>query len=67
MTNQTSVLDAVMELESPQEHSEPAILSGPSDTRAAELPAWFRDQQRAAWTRFESLPFPNRKDQPWRF
>ena len=67
MTNQTSVLDEVMELESPQEHSEPAILSGPSDARGAELPAWFREQQRAAWPKFESLPYPNRKDQPWRF
>ena len=56
-----------MELEAPQEHSEPAILSGPSDARGAELPAWFREQQRAAWTKFESLPYPNRKDQPWRF
>ena len=56
-----------MELETPQEHSEPAILSGPSDARGTELPAWFRDQQRAAWTTFESIPFPNRKDQPWRF
>lgn len=67
MTNQTAVFDEVMELESPQEHSEPAILSGPSVARAAELPGWFHDQQRAAWEKFESLPFPNRKDQPWRF
>jgi Fe-S cluster assembly protein SufD len=56
-----------MELESPQEHSEPAILSGPSAARTAEFPGWFRDQQLAAWTKFESHPFPNRKDQPWRF
>ena len=56
-----------MELESPQEHSGPAILSGPSAGRATELPGWFREQQRAAWTKFEALPFPNRKDQPWRF
>jgi Fe-S cluster assembly protein SufD len=56
-----------MELEAPQEHSEPAILSGPSDARAADLPGWFRDQQRAAWEKFEALPFPNRKDQAWRF
>jgi Fe-S cluster assembly protein SufD len=56
-----------MEPEAPQEHSEPAILSGPSDARGAELPAWFREQQRAAWTKFELLPYPNRKDQPWRF
>ncbi|MEY2491049.1 MAG: Fe-S cluster assembly protein SufD, partial [Verrucomicrobiota bacterium] len=56
-----------MEIESPQEHSRPAILSGPSDARATALPGWFADQQRAAWAKFESFPFPNRKDQPWRF
>jgi len=67
MTNQTAVLDEVMESEAPQEHSQPAILSGPSAARTARFPAWFREQQAAAWTQFESLPFPNRKDQPWRF
>jgi Fe-S cluster assembly protein SufD len=41
------------------------ILSGPSDSR--EFPDWFRDQQRAAWKQFESLPTPTRKDQAWRF
>jgi Fe-S cluster assembly protein SufD len=41
------------------------ILSGACDAR--EFPDWFRDQQRAAWTQFESLPKPTRKDQPWRF
>jgi Fe-S cluster assembly protein SufD len=56
-----------MELESPQEQSEPAILSGPSDARTADLPGWFHEQQRAAWAKFETLPYPNRKDQPWRF
>jgi len=56
-----------MELESPQEQSEPAILSGPSDARAADLPRWFREQQRVAWAKFETLPYPNRKDQAWRF
>jgi Fe-S cluster assembly protein SufD len=44
--------------------SEP-ILSRPGETR--EFPDWFRDQQRAAWTQFESLPQPTRKDQAWRF
>ena len=67
MTNQTAVLDEVMELESPQETSRPAILSGPAAARSADLPAWFQDQQRAAWAKFQALPFPNRKDQPWRF
>jgi Fe-S cluster assembly protein SufD len=41
------------------------ILSGHGETR--EFPDWFRDQQRAAWTQFESLPKPTRKDQAWRF
>ncbi|PYJ09930.1 MAG: Fe-S cluster assembly protein SufD [Verrucomicrobia bacterium] len=67
MTNQTAVLDEVMERESPQEHSRSAILSGPAPVRDADLPGWFQDQQRAAWAKFESFPFPNRKDQPWRF
>ena len=31
------------------------------------MPAWFREQQQAAWTKFEALPYPNRKDQAWRF
>src|SRR5438105_1920310 len=41
------------------------ILSGPNDS--ADLPDWFREQQRAAWSKFESIPRPTRKDQPWRF
>ena len=41
------------------------ILSGPPESR--EFPDWFRDQQRAAWEQFESLPKPTRKDQAWRF
>jgi Fe-S cluster assembly protein SufD len=42
-----------------------SILSGPNESR--EFPDWFRDQQRAAWEQFESLPNPTRKDQAWRF
>ncbi|HEV2804994.1 MAG TPA: Fe-S cluster assembly protein SufD [Chthoniobacterales bacterium] len=64
MSNQTAVLDETM-IESPQ--SPRAILSGSWETRSADLPSWFRDQQQAAWTKFEGLPYPNRKDQPWRF
>src|SRR5436853_3696258 len=41
------------------------ILSGPNDS--AEVPDWFREQQRAAWEKFESIPRPTRKDQAWRF
>ena len=40
------------------------ILSGPVER---DVPDWFRDQQRAAWQKFESIPRPTRKDQPWRF
>jgi len=42
-----------------------AILDGPPER--PDFPNWFRDQQHAAWERFESLPMPTRKDQPWRF
>jgi len=41
------------------------ILSGPIASR--DLPEWFREQQAAAWEKFESIPRPIRKDQPWRF
>src|SRR5256714_9594614 len=41
------------------------ILSGPVESR--EFPDWFREQQRAAWEEFQSLPSPTRKDQLWRF
>ena len=41
------------------------ILSGPVESR--DLPDWFREQHYAAWQKFESIPRPNRKDQPWRF
>ena len=42
-----------------------SILTGPSDS--SQFPTWFREEQRAAWEQFESLPAPSRKDQPWRF
>ena len=41
------------------------ILSGPVESR--DFPDWFREQQAAAWEKFESIPRPTRKDQPWRF
>src|SRR6202162_5470260 len=41
------------------------ILSGPVVSR--DLPDWFREQQFAAWKKFESIPRPTRKDQFWRF
>jgi Fe-S cluster assembly protein SufD len=45
--------------------SSKGILSGPIELR--DLPDWFGDQQHAAWEKFESIPRPTRKDQPWRF
>src|SRR4051812_25798521 len=53
-----------MPLVTHQKQAEP-IFSGPSESR--DFPDWFRDQQRAAWQQFETLPNPTRKDQPWRF
>jgi Fe-S cluster assembly protein SufD len=41
------------------------ILSGPAG--AGELPAWFSEQQGAAWEEFQTLPQPTRKDSAWRF
>ena len=41
------------------------ILSGP--TGAGTLPAWFSEQQGAAWEEFQTLPQPTRKDSAWRF
>ncbi len=67
MSNDTAVLDEVMEIESPQETSTRAILSGIPEDRGSDLPEWFRDRQQEAWARFASLPMPARKDQEWRF
>ena len=66
MSNPTAVLDETMvDLESLQPPR--AILTTPFEGRSADMPAWFRDQQKTAWTRFEGLPYPARKDQAWRF
>ena len=54
-----------MALATQEKNIKSGILSGPNDS--ADLPDWFREQQRAAWQRFESTPRPTRKDQPWRF
>jgi Fe-S cluster assembly protein SufD len=48
-----------------EKQSQHSILSGPIESR--ELPDWFRGQQADAWTKFESIPRPTRKDQGWRF
>src|SRR5206468_12585104 len=41
------------------------ILSGPIESR--DLQDWIREQQAAAWEKFESIPRPTRKDKAWRF
>ena len=56
-----------MEIASPPDYSASAILSGPAQDRASELPDWFRARQEEAWTRFAGMALPNRKDQAWRF
>jgi Fe-S cluster assembly protein SufD len=43
------------------------ILMGINDRGDDKLPAWFGDQQRVAWTQYQSLPMPARTDQAWRF
>jgi Fe-S cluster assembly protein SufD len=48
-----------------EKQSQHSILSRPIESR--ELPDWFRGQQADAWTKFESIPRPTRKDQGWRF
>jgi Fe-S cluster assembly protein SufD len=67
MSNDTAVLEAVRELETPREEFARAILSGIPEARGVDLPAWFRDRQQEAWRTFERLPMPTRKDQAWRF
>jgi Fe-S cluster assembly protein SufD len=63
MRHQSAVLDEVKEAGSTK--LRPTVLSGPIES--GNFPTWFRDQQRAAWSRFQSMPMPSRKDQPWRF
>ncbi|HXA08851.1 MAG TPA: Fe-S cluster assembly protein SufD [Chthoniobacterales bacterium] len=43
------------------------ILEGIQRHGDDQVPAWFGDQQQAAWTQFQSLPMPVRTDQAWRF
>ena len=68
MSNQTAVLDEVIESVPQQESTAAhAILSGIPEGRSADLPEWFRERQQEAWARFTSLPMPTRKEQAWRF
>src|SRR5713226_4409566 len=60
MGNQSATVDRAIEKKDPQ-----GLLSGPVESQ--DFPEWFRDQQQAAWSRFQSMPMPSRKDQAWRF
>ncbi|MEO7167987.1 MAG: Fe-S cluster assembly protein SufD [Chthoniobacterales bacterium] len=62
-----SIPSAVLE-EKPSVEPKTALILGGNQGRGDDkLPAWFTDQQRVAWTQFESLPMPARTDQAWRF
>ncbi len=63
MSNPSAVLEEVTTV-APKRS---AILDGIADRADEKLPAWFADEQRSAWTQFQSLPMPARKDQAWRF
>lgn len=56
---------AVLERVTHESATTPPLLE--SFTDRDDLPAWFREQQRAGWAEFLKLPMPSRKDQPWRF
>jgi Fe-S cluster assembly protein SufD len=62
MSNPSALLEEVA-ADSPETGH---ILSGNAN-RNADLPAWFVEQQRAAWIEFQNLPMPTAKDQAWRF
>jgi Fe-S cluster assembly protein SufD len=58
---------AVLEKAAAEEPETVGILGGNQDRFDETLPSWFADQQRAAWSQFQSLPMPARTDQAWRF
>lgn len=58
---------AVLEEETAVEPKPAGILVGIEGRADDALPVWFAEQQRAAWTQFQSLPVPARTDQAWRF
>ncbi len=63
MSNPSAVVEEISEM-TPQ----PAGILGGIQSRADDtFPAWFADQQRSAWTQFQSLPMPVRTDPAWRF
>jgi Fe-S cluster assembly protein SufD len=67
MSDDTAVLEELMETERPQASAGSALLSGLSDENVGDFPGWFRDQQHVGWAKFQELPKPTRKDQAWRF
>jgi Fe-S cluster assembly protein SufD len=58
---------AVLEEKPTVEPQAAGILGGLPGRAEDKLPPWFSEQQRVAWTQFESLPMPARTEQAWRF
>ncbi len=58
---------AVLEEKPAVEPKTASILAGIQSRVDDKLPVWFGEQQRVAWTQFQSLPMPVRTDQAWRF
>src|SRR5689334_4538397 len=47
--------------------TEPSLLVADPGLSVNGFPPWFQELQTSAWTEFEALPFPTRKDETWRF
>ncbi len=62
MSNPSALLEEIAETA-----PAPGRILGGGAARNEDLPAWFREQQSAAWTEFQTLPMPALKDQAWRF
>ena len=45
----------------------PAFQDHLNESSPARLPAWWLDRKRAAFSGFESIPYPKRRDERWRF
>ena len=63
MSNQTAVLEEMTESRRTRRRFLPDLRS----RATTSCPPGFAISSEAAWTQFESLPMPARKDQAWRF
>lgn len=67
MSNQSAVLEEMIETEPTQPRAGRSILAARTDGAEARRPDWFADLQRKSWEVFQSTPLPHRKEQAWRF